>query len=66
VGMLFDNENGDDRRFALVPLQGVPQAPGVHAVALNESLGIPGVQSLIEHLRLGAGRSLSPGSRVRG
>jgi DNA-binding transcriptional LysR family regulator len=66
VGMLFDNENGDDRRFALVPLQGVPQAPGVYAVALNESLGIPGVQALIEHLRLGAGRSLSPGSRVRG
>ena len=65
VGMLFDNENGDDRRFALVPLQGVPQAPGVYAVALNESLGIPGVQALIEHLRVGAGRSRRSGSSVR-
>jgi len=65
VGMLFDNENGDDRRFALVPLQGVPQAPGVYAVALNESLGIPGVQALIEYLRAGAGRSRSLRSGVR-
>lgn len=55
VGMLFDNENGEDRRFALVPLQGVPHAPGVYAVALNESLGIPGVQALVEHLRAGVG-----------
>ena len=56
VGMLFDNENGEDRRFALVPLQGVPHAPGVYAVALHESLGIPGVQALIEHLNARAGR----------
>jgi DNA-binding transcriptional LysR family regulator len=55
VGMLFDNENGEDRRFALVPLQGVPHAPGVYAAALNESLGIPGVQALVEHLRAGVG-----------
>ena len=55
VGMLFDNENGEDRRFALVPLQGVPHAPGVYAVALSESLGIPGVQALVEHLRAGVG-----------
>ena len=59
--MLFDNENGDDRRFALVPLQGVPHTPAVYAVALNESLGIPGVQALVEHLRARAS-----GSRARG
>ena len=43
----------------------LPQAPGVYAVALNESLGIPGVQALIEHLRVGAGRSRSLRSSVR-
>ena len=59
VGMLFDNENGDDRRFALVPIQGVPHAPGVYAVALPESVGIPGVKALIEHLQ-GRGRRGSP------
>lgn len=66
VGMLFDNENGDDRRFALVPLQGVPHTPAVYAVALNESLGIPGVQALVEHLRAHAGRPRAAGSRARG
>ncbi len=55
IGMLFDNENGEDRRFALVPLQGVTRAPGVYAVALHESLGIPGVQSLMTHLGLRTG-----------
>lgn len=55
VGMLFDTENGNDPRFALVPLQGVPHEPGVYALALQESLGIPGVQALFDSLRTSQG-----------
>lgn|GEM_PF-584325 len=51
AGMLFDHENGQDPRFALVPLEDVPQQPGVFAVALPESEGIPAVHSLLEHLK---------------
>jgi hypothetical protein len=49
-----------------VPLQGVPHTPAVYAVALNESLGIPGVQALVEHLRVHAARPRASGSRARG
>jgi len=50
VGALFENEQGEDARLSLVPLNGVQARPGVYAVLLRESLGIPSVQSFVDHV----------------
>ena len=50
VGALFENEQGKDARLTLVPLKGVEAHPGVYAVFLRESLGIPSVQTFVDHV----------------
>lgn len=54
VGALFEDEHGHDARLALVALRGVDAKPGVYAVVLKESLGIPAVQAFVDHISLAA------------
>ena len=65
LGMLFDIESGEDRRLALVPLPGAGHQPGVYAVALKESLGIPSVRAFFDQVgaRVQAGGLAAPAPR---
>jgi len=50
LGAVFENEFGEDRRLACVPLSTQVRPHGVYAVALKESLDIPAVRGFIDHL----------------
>lgn len=51
IGVMFDDEHGHDVRLALVPLQGTKASPGVFAVTLRESLGVPAVRTFVGCIR---------------
>ena len=63
--MLFENENGEDRRLAMVPLQVGARLPGVYVVALKESLGIPVVRAFFDHVCAQVTRPRGAGKRQR-
>ena len=65
LGMLFENENGEDRRLAMVPLQVGARLPGVYVVALKESLGIPVVRAFFDHVCAQVTRPRGAGKRQR-
>lgn len=50
LGAVFEGENGCDSRFVTVPFRALPEASGIYAVALRESLGIPTVQGFFDHI----------------
>lgn len=57
LGAVFENELGDDRRLAGVPLAKQGDAHGIYAVALKESLEIPSVRGFVDHIDI-VGRKL--------
>jgi DNA-binding transcriptional LysR family regulator len=65
VGAMFEDEHGHDARLAMVALQGVDARPGVYAVLLKESLGIPSVRAFVDHILSVAAVAPSPRARAR-
>jgi LysR family transcriptional regulator, low CO2-responsive transcriptional regulator len=64
VGAMFEDEHGHDARLAMVTLQGVDARPGVYAVLLKESLGIPSVRAFVNHILSVATQAASPRARA--
>lgn len=50
VGLLFAHEAEGDGRLAAIEISGPEAQAGIHAVALEESLGIPAVRAFVDHL----------------
>jgi DNA-binding transcriptional LysR family regulator len=50
VGVLFDHEAEGDSRLATVEIAGPEGRAGIYAAALEESLDIPAVRALVDHL----------------